>query len=153
MKHPLDGPIQPGDGQRPERLDDETRAKMLSDLKETKDMCLRFPEKIRATGRDPVKLLQQLDAGEVELARLTKRIDQAESNRLNTQANLADRVNDVAYDLVAFRIAIEKELPSLRAKLNATHLAEVEELLRDWHENREEFLKPLTAEQRRSLGV
>jgi hypothetical protein len=153
MKQPADDSNQPGKRDRPERMDEETRAEILADVQRTKEMCLRSPEKVRAAGKDPEKLLREIEQAEAELRQSEQNADEAESALLNADANLADKVNEVAYVTAAFRIALEKELPALRARLNAAQLAEVEEVVRDWRENREDFLKPLTAEQRRTLGV
>ena len=150
MKQPSEDPHQPGNE---ESLDEEERAEILENIKRTKEMCLRHPEKVRAAGEDPEKLLREIEQAAAEFFQADKKVDEAENALLTAKANQADNVNAVAYGVAAFCVAMEKELPNMRATLDAAQLAQAEELFRDWRENREDFLKPLTAEQRRTLGV
>jgi hypothetical protein len=154
MKRPLDGPIQPAGGDDDwEDISDERLAERLEECRRVREVCLHHPERIRALGGDPAEVLRETDQNIADLIADQAAMKEAEDAVLHAKANLSDRENQVAFLTVAAVLDLEKQLPALRETMTAGELTEAENLLRDWRKNREEFLAPLTAEQRRELGV
>lgn len=150
MTDPLDGPIQPGDDSPP--FTDEERDEILRTALEQRDMLVRERERLLAEGVPADDLIKEFDESFAEVKKDEARLESAEEAVLQSNANLMDHSNRVAFDTVRFAIALEAQWPELRAKTSPEGIIEVEAYLRDWRENRADWLEILTAEQRREIG-